>query len=423
MLFFYNPGLIDLDAVRTMGASVKLPNSFGMFGTGIKYGIATILRGGGSVTLYRGADKHEFSTETREIRGEPFYLVCLDGESMGFTTALGRNWKPWMVLREFGCNARDEGGDFASTSEGRGLADFQSVDQTVFQVQWDALEDAYRQRGDLFLEGEPLYEDEKLRILPGPSRHLFYRGVRVFELEKPAAYSYDILEEQMLTEDRTLYGAWSADVLIRDAVLRLTDKTTLEAVVCAGGGYHEGGFNYEEVARYTTPSRAFLETVVEAREAGRGNLNESAKRVLMKHMRKAAESESYGGYASYRATHDAFSYATDVLDELGVKFGEETQFITIDELPGEALSMVEGGRVYIHHDLLRLPSRDIALELLKRWIDLSPVVTADQAVELLGPLLINQHPQLKRVEKIVEEDASLEEQAEANAALAPEPVE
>ena len=46
MIVFHNPGLIDLDAIRLMGASVKLPDSFGRFGTGFKYGLATVLRGG-----------------------------------------------------------------------------------------------------------------------------------------------------------------------------------------------------------------------------------------------------------------------------------------------------------------------------------------------------------------------------------------
>lgn len=406
MLFFYNPGLIEPDTIRTMGVSVKLPNSFGMFGTGLKYAIATILRGGGSISLYRGAESHEFTTESREVRGVDFDFVLFDGEAIGFTTALGKNWKAWMVLRELGCNARDEGGDFASTTEGRGLADFQSVGQTVFAVDWKDLDDAYQQRGDLFLEGEPIFESDKLRILPGPSPHLFYRGVRVFKLEKPAAFSYDILEEQMLTEDRTLLGQWSADHIIRNALLTLDDKTTLEAALVSGDGYHEGKLDFAEVAKWTTPSRAFLDTVIEAREAGTHGLNPSARKVLQQHMRKVAEDEYVGGGGYKRIVSDAFSYAVEVLEELGVKFDDEQAFITIEELPGETLSMVESGRVYFVNRLLTLSVFDIALELLKRYVDLQPeTYTAEQVVALLGPLLIDQHERMKRDKKLLEEDA------------------
>lgn len=404
MLFFYNPGLIEPDTIRTMGVSVKLPNAFGMFGTGLKYAIATILRGGGSITLYRGAEQHNFTTESRPIRGVDFDFVLFDGEPIGFTTALGKNWKAWMVLRELGCNARDEGGDFAAAIEGRKLADFQSVDQTVFVVDWKDLDDAYNQRGDLFLEGEPIFESDKLRILPGPSPHLFYRGVRVFKLEKPAAYSYDILEEQMLTEDRTLLGQWSADSIIRDALLALDDKTTLETALVAGGNYYEDKLDFTSTWA-VTPSRAFIDTVVEAREAGAPGLNASARKVLQKHMRKVAEEEYVGGGGYRRIVSDAFGYAIDVLDELGVKFDDEQAFIHVEELPNGVLSYVESGRIYFLNRMLDMTAREIALELLKRYVDLQPdTYTAEQVVALLGPLLIDQHSGMKRAARLIEED-------------------
>jgi hypothetical protein len=409
MIYFHNPGLIDLEAVRTMGASVKLPNSFGIFGTGFKYGLATVLRGGGAVTLWRGDDRHEFHTEERQIRGETFEIVCMDGASLGFTTQLGRNWQPWMAFREFACNARDEGGDFASSEEGRGLDAFQGEESTVIVIEWGDLDDAWRQRGDLFLEGEPIYQNEQVRILPGPSPHLFYRGVRVFKLEKPAAYSYDILTEQMLTEDRTLYGEWSASAIIRDALLEMDSKAALEKALCAGSNYYEGAFNYEQAAKYKTPTRAFLDTVMEARERGDSNLNGSAKIVLQKHMRKTADSEAYGGGFYHRAINDAFSYAIEALDELGVKFSEKQPFITTDELPEGVMSMVESGRVYVHNDLLRRNAREIAGELLKRWVDLAGLYTPEAVVDTLGPLLIGRHDGMRRILKAIEEDAKVEE--------------
>jgi hypothetical protein len=406
MLFFHNPGLIDLMAARTMGVSVKLPNSFGMFGTGFKYGIATALRGGANIDLYRGEELHSFSLEPTEIRGEEFDLVCLDGEPMGFTSKLGLNWQPWMVLREFGCNARDEGGDFASSEEGRRTADFQSANSTVIVIQWDELDDAWRNRGDLFLDGEPIYANEKVRILPGPSPHLFYRGVRVFKLEKPAIYSYDILSEQILTEDRTLLGEWTAGHLIREALMELDSKAALEPVLCAGKNYYEGEFDYQQAAMYKTPTRAFLDTTMEARERGDHNLNTTAKLVLQKQMRKAGGVQSFGGGIYSRAINDAFGYAVDALDELGVKFDDEQEFVKTAEMPEGVLSMVEAGRVYIHHDLLRRNAREIAEQLLKRWSDLNAFHSQESVLEALGPLLLNRHEGMQRILKAIEEDAA-----------------
>ena len=96
MIVFRNTGLIDLTAVRTLGVSVKEEGAIGYFGTGVKFAIATILRGGGSITLYRGKDEHRFGTVSQEVRGQSFEVVTFDGAELGFTTALGRYWKPWM---------------------------------------------------------------------------------------------------------------------------------------------------------------------------------------------------------------------------------------------------------------------------------------------------------------------------------------
>lgn len=412
MLIFHNDGLIDLDAVRTMGVSVKNEGSFGRFGTGIKYGIATILRGGGTIRLHRGNDFHVFSARKKTIRGQEFMLACLDNKSMGFTTSLGRDWQPWMVLREFGCNARDEGGDFCATREGLGLDSFTGADRTVFEVEWEELETAYSGKADLFIEGEPMFANTDLRILPGSSAHLFYRGVRVFKLEKPSHFRYDILAEQSLTEDRSLVGDYTAKALIRDTLLAMDDKAILGEALLAGGNYLEGQIDF--TGGYNTPkaSRAFLDVTIEAREAGSNNLSDSARKVLQKHMRETRAREFSGGGAYYRSHNDRFSYAIDALDELGVKFEEDQQFVTVDELPGNAMSMLEGGRVYVHEELLKRSAHDIALELFKRWIDLKGLYTVDAAASLLGPILLARHAGMARVLRLSKEDEAVIQGAE-----------
>lgn len=412
MLFFHNEGLIDLMAVRTMGASVKLPGSFGRFGTGLNYAIATILRGGGAIFLNRDGVTHHFTTQKQEIRGEFFDLVCLDGEPMGFTTRLGRDWEPWMVLRELGCNARDEGGDFDSDTQGRTAADFVSPGMTVIAVEWSALDQAWERRADLFAEGEPLFANERLRILPGRSNCLFYRGVRVFNLEKPSAYRYDLLEEQSLTEDRTLYGDWAASQLIRSTLLEADNAELLEGVLLAGGGLWEGGLNFEEIAKYKEPSRAFLDVVIAAREARNGALNQSAKNVLIAQMRKPSEDGySYGG-GYRRAVNDRFSYSIEVLESLGIEFDEKQEFLTVEELSGDSLSLVERGIVFVHRKLLAEPVPVIALELLKRWADVQRLYSAEAAVDAIGPLLLKQHKQMADAMALIEEDAKAAAEAE-----------
>src|SRR5690606_17354524 len=111
MLIFSNPGLIDETAITTIAVNAKTGNNpIGVFGTGLKYAIAIILRLGGRVTIYRGLKKLEFGIKTKTIRGKEFDIITMNGRQLGFTTHLGHHWQPWMAYRELWSNARDEEG-------------------------------------------------------------------------------------------------------------------------------------------------------------------------------------------------------------------------------------------------------------------------------------------------------------------------
>lgn len=110
-VFFCNNEPIDLNAIAIMGVSVKTgDNPIGYFGTGLKFSIATLLRTGHQVVLYRNGERIEFTAEPEVIRGERFERVLMGAERLGFTTQLGRNWEPWQAYRELRCNCTDEGG-------------------------------------------------------------------------------------------------------------------------------------------------------------------------------------------------------------------------------------------------------------------------------------------------------------------------
>ena len=405
MLIFRNPGLVDLEAVRTLGVSVKREGSFGRFGTGLKFAIATVLRGGGSVTLYRGLKKHTFGTVDREVRGQVFQVVTLDKKPMGITTQLGRDWEPWMVLREFGCNAIDEGGAFDIFAQAlmptTGLGSPVS-DETRFAVTWPELDTAYHQRKELFLEGEPIWKSAHIRILSGPSAHIFYRGVRVLKLEKPSTFTYDILDEQTLTEDRTLAGTWRVERIIADALLTMTDKTLVSQAITAGDGYYESKVDLEP-GYGVKVSKAFLDAAVEAREK-RTLKSETARKTLLKHIRESAEETStYGSYR--RVVEDAFAYALEQLGTLGISFSESQQFVKVDELPEGVMAMVENGRVYYVDALEHLTAREIATELLTRWVDLNVKgYDREDVTRLLAPYLIKACPAFVADECLVKED-------------------
>lgn len=396
MMIFHNPGLIDLDAVRTMGVSVKRPGSFGYFGTGLKFAIATILRGGGSITIWRGEAMHTIGTVTKEIRGEEFEIICLDDEQMGITNQLGRNWKPWMVLRELGCNARDEGGDFNLLPENederaRAIDEHIGEDMTRIIVDWPDLDAAFAEQDTLFLDPDlpRIFESDDLEACDGESQFIFYRGVRVYKLPRKSRLTYNLLSDQYLTEDRSLIGHHSLDEALRDYLLADAEQELIEMLI-TGEGQYEPEIDFKSHSQ--EPSRAFLDAALEVRQ--RGDLESASIRgILMKAMRQGTLiGGSVGGASSM--TSGALGTVLKSLRGLGIKIDtEKTPIVVIDELPADMQSLAENDRIYILPELLEGSLYNLAFELLLRWIDLqAPYGSAREAAQLLADPLFRRDP-------------------------------
>jgi hypothetical protein len=162
-------------------------------------------------------------------------------------------------------------------------------------------------------------------------------------------------------------------------------------------------------------SKAFLDATLAARES-RKLVSDTARKVLLKHVRESCETiSSHGSYT--RLVTDAFTYALEQLESLGIKFTEAQQFVKVDELPGEGmLSMVENGRVYVLEELEQKPAREIATELLLRWVDLNVHgYDREDVTRLLAPYLIKACPAFAKDEQLVKEDVAEAEAAGAKA--------
>src|SRR5438874_563649 len=100
-LLFTNPGTLEIELVKLLGVSVKEgTDPIGFFGTGLKYAMATALRLGGRMIIITGGETYEVGGKPIRLRDKEFVQVTLNGEELGFTTELGKQWEPWMVVRE-----------------------------------------------------------------------------------------------------------------------------------------------------------------------------------------------------------------------------------------------------------------------------------------------------------------------------------
>ena len=210
VVIFQNDGLIPIEAITTMGVHAKLDDeaSIGFFGTGLKYTICSILRLGGTITIYRGEQMLNFIAFPSEIRGKTFNIVHLDNgvdrlQPLGFTTDLGKMWEPWMAYRELHSNCIDEGNPLIHTGDLN-----LSADKTTIAVQCEPIYEAYLNRSEIFLADKPSWEVEygsyHLQIVDKPSSIAYYRGVRACTLPHQPPFTINVLSGAMLTEDRTI---------------------------------------------------------------------------------------------------------------------------------------------------------------------------------------------------------------------------
>lgn len=106
-----NTGEIENNAFKLIGASSKRNDKtkIGFFGSGLKYGMAFLLREKIDFYIFSGEDKVEVTTRPVSHREQEFNVIQVNGEDTSMTTEMGPKWTHWGAVREIYCNAVDEG--------------------------------------------------------------------------------------------------------------------------------------------------------------------------------------------------------------------------------------------------------------------------------------------------------------------------
>ena len=192
---FHNSCKIQPEAWEMHGVSAKLcDNPVGMFGTGLCYAIAVILRNGHKITIHSNEKRYEFGLIAMDFRGKEFQRVTCNGTPLAFTTHYGATWPLWAAYRELVSNTMDEGGiHFMGEPMDEG---------TSIVVEGDDFAEVMAHHEDYFLgERERIASCSSLDVFEGQGV-VYYRGVKIGEL-KGASFSYQIRDSIDLTEDRT----------------------------------------------------------------------------------------------------------------------------------------------------------------------------------------------------------------------------
>lgn len=363
MIIFRNDGLIDLTAVKTMGVSVKEEGSIGYFGTGLKFAVATILRNGGHIVIWRDDDRHEFGTRATDVRGKPFDVVTLDGIDIGFTTQLGRDWEPWMAFREMACNALDEGGRYFASEVPAGPG---CGGETIIEVTGGGIDRAYSDRHDIIIEAEPLEANDAIEIHPGPSNYIYYRGVRVGLLSWPTVFRYNIREKIDLTEDRTFKYSFQIYDALAQGLARSADEARISAALTCGGDYLEHHLTFADNG---SASEAFLKVAggLRADLADAINANPSAMKLARtRQLSKLGPQQS----ATLNAIEQTrLSNATRFLNDAGYDLAEYPT-IVVDDLGAGVYGLAKEGKIFIAKAAFQKGTKEVASTLLEEFVHL-----------------------------------------------------
>lgn len=232
-VYFRTPDLVPLDALTTLGISVKdSENPIGFFGSGFKYALAWLLRNDHGIEIHRRVAgvplcPITFSTKPISVRGKSFKLIQIHEEpnpprQLGFSTDLGPTWQAWQAYRELHSNTLDERGEILTSFT------WSRPTETIVCVTGAEFFGAYEKRAQTFLEGTPAWQSDELAVYLQSSSQFFYRGVRALETNRASPLTFNFIRRMPLTEDRTLSDSYySLTYALTCALANCTDERIL----------------------------------------------------------------------------------------------------------------------------------------------------------------------------------------------------
>ena len=366
-LVFENDGEIDLRVVSTFGCSVKeTTNPIGFFGTGLKYALAVCMRLNCKVWVQCGEKTLRVTVANNDIRGKSFGFVELGEQPCGFTTELGKNWKPWMAYRELYCNTFDESGGKVYETESVPAAE---SGKTRFVIQGHDLEQAHRGRSDYILESSPIAVLGDIEVHARPSQSYFYRGIRVMDFQQPCMFTYNQTSPMELTEDRTAKDPHNPRYKVSQAFLGHGDRSLLKKVLVSGTDSFEFALDFHGWG--TKPSEEFFAVVSELQSNQATKVNSSALRLWR---------EKGGGFVNPRRQNPTkvqavmLERAICFCEKIGYNLRDEYPIIVVESLGGiETLACAdkEQGQIFLTQMLFNQDgTKGVARALIEEYLHL-----------------------------------------------------
>jgi len=275
-----NKGCLDIRLVSLMGGTTKDNDQYkiGQFGSGLKYTLAYLLRNKIDFKIFIDAKEVVLGLVTENIQGEDFDIITVNGEKTSITTKMGKDWKPWMIVRELYSNALDEGdAEYSIVTEDK--IEESHVNRTIFYIELtpEFLE-VYNNWNKYFIVGnEPMYENRRFAFHPCKGYLLIYKqGILIHEdKDFKSIFNIDIKDAE-INELREYKGSLWWD--FAEAIASIDNKKTIEYLLenliadeeCK---YYESKCEIDTTYTKRSLSSAWKEVIGEAKIIDRETLN------------------------------------------------------------------------------------------------------------------------------------------------------
>lgn len=350
---FMTPTMIDLLTIKTFGVSVKeSENPIGFFGTGMKYAIATLLRTGHKVTMWRGLEEFKFELKDTSIRDKDIPLVLMNGEPLPFTSDLGKTWLVWQAYRELHSNVMDEKG--YTTSDTLSPA----PNCTLFVVEGHEIERIYQDRNAIFCDNEIIEENESIQVRRGESGHIYYRGIRVYDIAgNKAKYTYNIKSKLDLTEDRTVKYEYMLKHELTNGIIALTNRDLISDIITSPRLSYEGEMKFD----FNRCSPEFEEECL--KQFKNSKLNNTLWAWLIRNAKAPLDNHELSEFKK-EAVNKAIEYA----EKMG--FQVRAYPIMVSTLPRDVVGMAAHGKILISERAIEEGMAYLVQTLIEEYIHL-----------------------------------------------------
>lgn len=240
-------GEIDIQAFTLIGASTKKGDNskIGMYGSGNKYSIATLLNQNIDFKVFSGEDEIVFTTKNQTFRDQDFKVILVNGVETSLTTTMGGNdWKnAFAPIREIYSNALDEDSDATLTKSSQFIAE---KGYTKFYIELtEDVEHFYKNIHLYFCNTNPkvLYSSMNGSMFPNTddnNTRVFRKGILShFDTKNKALLHYN-LDNIEINESRVVKYIWQIDYKLAILWKSCTNEELISTLLLRLNGSNNG---------------------------------------------------------------------------------------------------------------------------------------------------------------------------------------